>query len=280
MLNKICSIKKRIADQAGMVAVEVILSLVIFSVAMLGLVNFINIYMVHNKVQYAINCAANEIASYSYLYSALNIKAAEQKIQSDFGGVASMDDEAIMGVVDSYNKINTLTGNVSNTYNDIQNFELSTDGLNNIVSDMNAIKDSGTATIDSVKATREKIGACFEDPKGTLAGFIYLAASGGITAGKSFIGEALARTLTKGFISNDYLLSYGVKNGYEGLDFGGSSIFCGENKNMIDIEVRYDIEIGFLGLLIADPTVHVVQRVTIPAWLDGDGKRVEDCIGE
>ena len=186
----------------------------------------------------------------------------------------------IMGVVDSYNKINTLTGNVSNTYNDIQNFELSTDGLNNIVSDMNAIKDSGTATIDSVKATREKIGACFEDPKGTLAGFIYLAASGGITAGKSFIGEALARTLTKGFISNDYLLSYGVKNGYEGLDFGGSSIFCGENKNMIDIEVRYDIEIGFLGLLIADPTVHVVQRVTIPAWLDGDGKRVEDCIGE
>ena len=56
-----------ILNQAGMVAVEVILSLVIFSVAMLGLVNFINIYMVHNRVQYAINCKANEIAAYSYL---------------------------------------------------------------------------------------------------------------------------------------------------------------------------------------------------------------------
>ena len=35
--------------------------------------------------------------------------------------------------------------------------------------------------------------------------------------------------------------------------------------------VEYDLDIYFFKLFLKDPSIHVVQRVTVPAWLDGDG---------
>ena len=39
---------------------------------------------------------------------------------------------------------------------------------------------------------------------------------------------------------------------------------------MIDIVVEYDIEVYILKLFLKDPTIHVVQRCVVPAWLNGD----------
>ena len=40
---------------------------------------------------------------------------------------------------------------------------------------------------------------------------------------------------------------------------------------MIDLVVEYDIEVYFFKLFRKDPTIHVVQRCEVPAWMDGDG---------
>jgi len=39
--------------------------------------------------------------------------------------------------------------------------------------------------------------------------------------------------------------------------------------------VQYDIDLGFLGLVMPMDQLHVVQRVSVPGWLNGDGKTVE-----
>ena len=40
---------------------------------------------------------------------------------------------------------------------------------------------------------------------------------------------------------------------------------------MIDIVVSYDIELKFISFILPEDTIHVIQRVSVPAWLDGDG---------
>ena len=63
----------------------------------------------------------------------------------------------------------------------------------------------------------------------------------------------------------------GVVNGMAGLKYDKSSLFSDDNLKMIDIVVEYDLEVYFFKLFKKDPTVHVVQRCTLPGWLDGDG---------
>ena len=39
---------------------------------------------------------------------------------------------------------------------------------------------------------------------------------------------------------------------------------------MVDLIVEYDVEMPMLNLLGISPTIHVVQRTSVPAWT-GDG---------
>ena len=55
------------------------------------------------------------------------------------------------------------------------------------------------------------------------------------------------------------------------MDFGKSRLFCDADYRMIDLVVEYDVEISLFKLFLRDPAVHVVQRCSVPAWLDGDG---------
>ena len=51
--------------EQGSVVVEATIALPVFFVAILLVINFIKIFCVHNRIQFAINSAAHEIASYS-----------------------------------------------------------------------------------------------------------------------------------------------------------------------------------------------------------------------
>ena len=44
---------------------------------------------------------------------------------------------------------------------------------------------------------------------------------------------------------------------------------------MIDLVVEYDVDLSFISLVLPEKKIHVVQRVSVPAWLDGDGRTYE-----
>ena len=59
--------------EEGLLTVEAILGLVPFILVILGIISFIDISAVHNKIQYAMHQMGNEISAYTYFYEALGL---------------------------------------------------------------------------------------------------------------------------------------------------------------------------------------------------------------
>ena len=61
---------KQQSDQKGSIVVEASIALVIFIGIMAFMINLTNVYIVHDRVQYALTQTVKELSTYSYLYSA------------------------------------------------------------------------------------------------------------------------------------------------------------------------------------------------------------------
>ena len=69
--------------EEGLLTVEAILGLVPFILVILGIISFIDIFAVHNKIQYAMHQMGNEISAYTYFYEALGIRSADLGLKAD-----------------------------------------------------------------------------------------------------------------------------------------------------------------------------------------------------
>lgn len=269
------------AGESGMLVVETVLSFTVFLVVVLSIVFLTNIFMIHNKVQYAINAAAHEISAYSYLYQALGLRSAEQTVQADGAAYTKPIDDTVTQVADSLNRIQGLGSAAGQLAGSLQEVSLSPEQLSDLRKQAEDVAEGAQQTAESVQKSVENVTALFSDGESLMAGLIYMGVSAGSYAVKSAAGTMAAEALTKKYIgsadtdADAYLRSYGVENGYAGLDFSGSTIFCDAQKRMVDLVVQYDIDLGFLGLVMPIEKLHVVQRVSVPGWLDGDGKTVE-----
>ena len=271
------------SSEKGMLTVEAVLSLVPFIMVILGIISFINIFMIHNKIQFAMQQMGNELSCYTYFYQALGIRAGDKELNRE---------------------IDIQTQGVDQTIADIDSFLTAIDNLsssmehvgNSSLSDPQGAADAYREAFDAIKNTGETGKQAFnsiadrvKDPRGTLRGIIYLVMEMGEEAGKSALMELVSPIMISGYLdtrflggqsmtADEYLRYFGVKDGLNGLDFGESSIFSKNASNgnlefrMIDIVLEYDIEVYILKLFLKDPTIHVVQRCVVPAWLDGDGQ--------
>ena len=264
-------------NREAMVSVEVILSFTVFILVVAGIIYFTNIFIVHNKVQFAINSAAHEIATYTYLYEALGARGAEQTMAKDLGKYAENVDNTVTQVTDTMNEISGLYEKSGKLVDDAKTVNLDVDYIAKVEADAQAVKAAGGATVQSGKETVNKIQGLFEDPGGTVAGIIYMAVDGASYYVKSLGARLAAQVMTKkymeqGSLSADkFLKTMGVQKGYDGLDFSGSTMFCDEDYRIIDIVVEYDIHLGFLGLIMPTPSVHMIQRCSVSAWVGDNG---------
>lgn len=257
----------------GMMTVEAVLSLVPFILVILGFISFTNVFMVHNKIQYALYQAASELSAYTYFYQALGIRAGDQAMHEDVDRETELVDDGIDQVTAFIGTLGTLNSD----YHALGNGELSEleQNLNNMAEHGQTAYEQGGDLLE----TGRKMAS---DPQALLRSIVYLGIENGEAWLKSVILRACAAALVENYLDQSYLPAgaqdaggylkmYGVVDGMEGLDFSHSSLFSDDEMRMIDIVVEYDIEITFLKVLFTNPTIHVAQRVAIPAWLDGDG---------
>ena len=247
-------------EQKGMMVVEAVITFTVFLMVVIAIIYLINVFIIHNKIQFAMNTAAHELASYSYIYQALGIRGAEQQIDAD-----GKPYDTATQVVDTLNKIQTLSKSVSNTATAVKQLEVSQDSIKDAYNSAKQTYEDGKATVESTKKSVQQVTDLFSDPQSLLVGVIYMGASG---------AQAAASVLTKqhlGDNADEVLRAYGVKDGASGLDFSGSTMYCDKDKKMIDFVVQYDIDMSFIRFVMPKD-IHVVQRVTVPAWLDGDGR--------
>ena len=228
--------------------VEAVLSLVPFIMVILGIISFIDIYRVHNKIQYAMYQVGSELSGYTYFYEALGLRSADLGLQGD---------------------IDSATAPVDTAIGDISAF----------IGDLNSLSSS---TIQSAQAAGSSVSSLVQDPQSLLSGIVYLGIEGLENAGKQMLIGWMGSGMMEKYLDESYLPSgardadtflrkCGVRDGTAGLDYSGSRLFQDSEYRMIDLVVEYDVEVYILKLFLKDPTIHVSQRVTIPAWLDGDG---------
>ncbi len=231
--------------QEGMMTVEAVLSLVPFIIVVLGIISFINIFVLHNRIQYALYQMGSELSGYTYFYQALGVRSADLALKED---------------------IDTNTQKLDETVSQLESF-------------INQIKNLESADGKELIDTSREL---LSDPKAILRGFIYLGIENVEGAAKSFLIECISNGLMQVYLdssfsekmamnADQYLKYFGVRDGMKGLDFGKSELFQDDEYRMIDIVVEYDVEVYILKLFVKDPTIHVVQRCAMPAWLDGDG---------
>ena len=261
--------------EEGMMTVEAVLSLVPFIIAVLGIISFINIFAVHNKIQYALYQMTNELTSYTYFYEALGVRSADLGLKADIDAQTQPLDDAVNDIQSFMESIGTLQGDVENLGSEGQDLSGFVENVEQTGQDLNNAVQQGQQAVDSA-------GSLLRDPKQLLRSIIYLGIEHGEAAAKTWLLGAVSGGLMQVYLdesfsgnnpmtADQYLKYYGVRNGISGLDFGSSQLFNDDDRSLIDIVVEYDIEVYILKLFLKDPTIHVVQRCTAPAWLDGDG---------
>ena len=238
---------KRKAER-GMMTVEAVLSLVPFIMVILGLISFIDIYRVHNKIQYAMHQAGSELSGYTYFYEALGVRSADLTLKADIDSETEKVDTAISDITALLESLNSL---------------------------------SATA-IDNAQAVGSDVSGFIEDPKSLLSGIVYLGIEGAENKAKQLLiswlgGGMMEKYLDESFLpsgakdADTFLRRCGVQGGLAGLDYSSSELFQDSEYRLIDLVVEYDVEVYMFKLFLKDPTIRVTQRATIPAWLDGDG---------
>jgi hypothetical protein len=269
-------------DESGMMVVECTISFTIFLMIVIAIIYLINIFTVHNKIQFAINSAANELSSYSYLYQALGVRGAEQTVDADGKTYTSKIDDTQAQVIDTLTQIETTFSDGKELADGVSNPELSEDYISNIEDSLKKVSDDIDATKESAGRSKDKITDLVSDKDSLLAGIIYMGMSAADYGIHDVAGTLMAELLTRKYLGGSeadaYLKSYGIEDGYAGLDFSGSSVFNdsdGTDKRIIDFVVQYDIDMDFIGFVMPEKKIHVVQRVSVAAWLDGDGGKIE-----
>lgn len=271
------------SNEKGMLTVEAVLSLVPFIMVILGIISFINIFMIHNKIQFAMQQMGNELSCYTYFYQAFGIRAGDRELNSEIDIQTQGVDQTIADIDSFLSAIDALGDSVDQAgQSSLSDPQGAVDAYREA---MDALKNTGQMGKQAVNSVADRV----KDPRGTLRGLIYLIMEMGEEAGKSFLLELISPVMINGYLDtgflggqnmsgDEYLRYFGVQDGLDGLDFGNSSLFSKNASNgnlefrMIDIVLEYDIEVYILKLFLKDPTIHVVQRCTVPAWLDGDGQ--------
>ena len=268
----------RLGDESGMVVAEAAISFTAFIMVCLGITFLINIFTLHNKVQFAINQAAHEIASYSYLYDAFGARNLVKEVQSDFDKYAEPVDTAVNQVCDTVSKMQGFGSQMNTTVGSVT--DLSELDINNVTAQLEALKVSGTDVVNSGKQSLADLKTMFSDPKGMLVGIVYIGVNAAgetlLHAIASAAGSALSyKYMESGGLDVDaYLENFGIEGGYDGLDFSGSSVFCDDDQRIIDLVCEYDIDLSFITYVLPKSKFHVVQRVSVAAWAGGDDQVV------
>ena len=99
-------------NEQGYVIIEATVTLVAFLLVTGALVNLINIFTVHNRMQHALNAAVHEVAGVMYPYEFLHIISAQTTWQQDGSKYTKKLVATGNQIMDAYNDIKALSGAV------------------------------------------------------------------------------------------------------------------------------------------------------------------------
>lgn len=267
----------------GSLTVEAAIILPFFIMIILTIAFFIRVVHTQNIVQYAINQTANELSTYSYIYSATGVQKLHDDTKTTLDEGENVFNNYASEITSSFEALNSSKPEIEANAEKLANGDLNNiDSIETLLQTINEKKEAGEVLVDELGNAKAEVvnlkntlTEISKDPKAALMSVGCVLANGAFEEVKTYLATPIIKTLIRKHFKtvsesdeNKRLLNLHVDGGFEGLDFSESSIF--KDKQSIDIIVRYKIK-TFLFL----PDVYIIQRAKVRAWLDGNGSRVE-----
>lgn len=254
-------------NKNGSLTLEAAISLPIFMCVFLTIAFFMRVVYIQNNVQYALNGAANELATYSYLYSVSGFQELNDSISGEmnkYGERASNRTKQLLEAFDA------MGDNLQNAVDSVEG-GLKTGDLKKL-ENLEELYNQSKISAGTVKNVLNDVK---NDPKMEFVSIASLFLGAGYENIKGELSEPLIKFFMAKYIDNKIINSGGipgayieVKNGDDPLKaFDFKSRLFTDNKS-IDIVVRYEIKTALPINII--PEIPMEQRVTVRGWLDGD----------
>ena len=251
---------KCVKKNKGALTVEAAISLPLFICAFLSIAFFMRVAYIHNNVQYAINGAANELSTYSYLYS--------------LSGLQALNDE-ISGKADEYGE--SASGHMTGVLEAFDALGNSFEGKNreNIdVGDLEGLFSDGKVAIENVTNVLADVK---NNPKKEFISIAAVFAGAGYEKIKSELSTPIVRFFMGKYINEKIFNSKGGPGAYIAVNEGENPLqafkfdnrIFADNKT-IDIVVSYRIKTVLPINII--PEIHMKQRAIVRGWMSGDGE--------
>lgn len=221
-------------SESGMIVVETVISFTVFLVTIFSIAYFINMLILHNKMQFAINSAAHELASYTYLYAAFGGRDASLALKNDNAENTGMIDNAAGSAYSSYQKVVNATGSIQSAAGETVNFLTQLQGfgetegsgdsgvdLENLAQQLDRLGDSAVQTGQAVQGavgdvgdaanqvmdTVNQVKGLLRNKEGMISGLAYIAVEGAEYGAKKLMGMGAAYLLTKGYLKQGSMSS-------------------------------------------------------------------------
>lgn len=250
----------------GSLTVEAAISLPIFMCVFLSIAFFMKVVYIQNNVQYAINGAANELATYSYLYSISGIQELNDAVEETTGEYGSTASDHTKQVLEAFDAL----GNISQE--SIDSFEGAVTGDSTKIDRLKELYDESKISVGVVKDVLDEVN---ENPKKEFISVASLFFSAGYEKVKGELSEPIIKFFMEKYINESNFNSKGGPGAYivlnEGEDpleaFSFNNRIFADNKS-IDIVVKYKIKTSLpINIL---PEINMEQRTTVRGWMNGD----------
>lgn len=258
-------------QEKGVIIVEATFIIPMFIFLIITIMWVVNLCTAQAKIQMAINSAAKEISTYSYLYglTGLNNKRAEMN-ESGSMATGSIDD-AIDGVSKIYSGLSSASDSGQQAVNG--DFSGAKDSLEQGKSE---IQSGG----DSLKGVYEKIK---KDPKGFLISLANATGSVAIDSATGYVAGGMGKYFSEKHLetaklsADEHMRKLGVVGGFDGIDFSHSR-YCTGGSDDIIIVAEYQLKpIQFFKI---DVKYNIVQTGRTKAWFGVSNKTDSDGDGE
>lgn len=260
-------IKKR-----GSLTVEAALVLPIFICAILTVGFMTKLVYTHEIVQHAIDEAANEMASTSYIYYVSGIYDIDETIRSELNHKKEKSKEHIEKVVSSFGELSESIGEIEMGASKLHE-NVNKTSIHEDIKSMQQIASKGEEIDSSIEELQTIIAEIASDPRGEMISLASLMAKEGYDKGKTIVGNALIRHyINKHGLDNSRLESLNI----ESLDLSSSTYF--EDNEDIDVIVKYKVDMPFPIKFINYFTI--IQRAKARAWMGGDSLPSDNEINE
>lgn len=248
----------------GAIIIEAIIALTVYMFTIFTVLSIVDICYTQARVSVALNCAARDLSKYSYLYYKMGMSDLQQEIEEASSESREMTNELMNGT-------GTLISSMVNLKDDaqVENTSEFTEGyFQDLEKDMNAIGNAASGLSSNV----QDIASSFsEDPKQFMMGMGMMAADTVGAELRIIMGEAMARAFMqknlKAYEGDDpdsFLRRHGIEDGMDGLDFSGTTMMGGEDNDIVQLVVTYDIKV--IQLLDLDYSFTICQTAKTHAW--------------